>query len=108
MTFKRRVWLRSPVRIGWDSVLRRAFGIVLMLTASSLGGVKAGEQVSPWVILDVGLVRITPTRPGANQPWSRVVGKPKRDLCGVVGLAAEALTTPLRLALIDHARRAWV
>jgi len=70
-----------------------------MLTASSLGGVKAGEQVSPWVILDVGLVRITPTRPGANQPWSRVVGKPKRDLCGVVGLAAEALTTPLRLAL---------
>lgn len=74
--------------------MRKAFLMVLALAVPFSAGAQADEESAQWVILDIGLVRVAPTRPGGNQPWTRAAEGPKRNPCGAVGLVAEALTGP--------------
>ena len=65
------------------------FGVFVALAASA----KAAEEPSSNVIaIEVGLVRVTPTRPGTNQTWA-IAGRPaKDDSCAVIAGAGAAVT----------------
>jgi hypothetical protein len=73
--------------------MTKAFLTVLAVASSIAVRARAEEPASQWVILNVGLVRVAPTRPGTDQPWTKVIEKPKRSGCGTVG-AVMGLVTP--------------
>src|SRR5690242_12648926 len=55
-----------------------------VLGAVLTGVLAGGPDLPQHVILDVGLVRISPHRPGGNETWDKVTqDKPRRDKCDV-------------------------
>ncbi len=48
------------------------------------------SEAPKWILLDVGLVRVTAFRPGTNQTWDAADSKPPADKCALLTLAGLA------------------
>ncbi len=56
------------------------------------------------LLLDIGLVRVAPTRPGTDKPWDPPEEKPQQSPCEAVGALISAVATPAAGAVVGTAR----
>ena len=67
------------------------FIVSVLAAAAPEPGSPAPSQA---LLIDVGLVRVSPLRPGTNKPWDQPVAKPERNGCKTLGFLVGLFATP--------------